>query len=217
MPVDNSVQVGSMTADIPAHLVHLRTEPNFGSLATVRQDTTAPVNPMWLEYDGARLPFTHTSKRAKFRNLQKNPSMALAVVDPENPQSHIAVRGELAAVRDDPTGDFSVRLGKRYGKRYGKATQVAPPDTADRVIRVMRIARCMGAEAGHPQPRMTADAPQHYAVCRSCSPSAISSTSFALNAGRSSGVRLETRPLSTTTSSSTQFAPALTRSVLRLG
>src|SRR4051794_20693965 len=38
-----------------------------------------------------------------------------------------------------------------------------------------------------------------------------------LNAGRSSGLRLDTSPLSTTTSRSTQFAPALTRSVLRVG
>src|SRR5690625_5517064 len=55
------------------------------------------------------------------------------------------------------------------------------------------------------------------AVCRSCSPSAISSTSLSQNAGRSLGTRLLTRPLSTTTSSSTQVAPALDRSVFRLG
>ncbi|SDS78519.1 hypothetical protein SAMN04515669_1918 [Jiangella sp. DSM 45060] len=48
-------------------------------------------------------------------------------------------------------------------------------------------------------------------------PSANSSSIFAQNAGRSSGLRLVTRPLSVTTSSSTQVAPALRRSVRRLG
>jgi PPOX class probable F420-dependent enzyme len=129
-----------MTAEIPAHLLHLLADPNFGSLATVRPDHTAQVNPMWFEFDGQNLLFTHTTKRAKFRNLQKNPSMALSVFDPQHPQSYIEVRGELSEVREDPTGSFYVRLGKRYGN----ATQEAPPDKADRVILVMRITKVHG-------------------------------------------------------------------------
>src|SRR5690606_6461591 len=50
-----------------------------------------------------------------------------------------------------------------------------------------------------------------------CRPSAISSTSLEQNAGRSSGVRLVTRPWSTTTSRSTQRAPAFCRSRWMLG
>jgi len=53
--------------------------------------------------------------------------------------------------------------------------------------------------------------------CTGCLPSANSSTIFAQKAGRSSGLRLETRPWSVTTSWSTTFAPALRRSVRRLG
>jgi hypothetical protein len=49
-----------------------------------------------------------------------------------------------------------------------------------------------------------------------CLPSRTSSTSLALKAGRSFGVRLVTRPWSTTTSRSSQCAPALIRSVLML-
>ena len=129
-----------MTAEIPAHLEHLLTEPNFGSLATVRPDGTAQVNPMWFEFDGENLLFTHTNKRAKFRNLQKNPSMAFSIFDPENPLSYIELRGELVEVRPDPTGSFYVHLGKRYGN----ATQEAPPDSPDRVILVMKIDKAIG-------------------------------------------------------------------------
>src|SRR5262245_54866789 len=48
-------------------------------------------------------------------------------------------------------------------------------------------------------------------------PSPISSMILRLKAGRSSGLRLVTRPLSTTTSSSTQRPPALRTSVLMAG
>src|SRR5207248_4688982 len=56
-----------------------------------------------------------------------------------------------------------------------------------------------------------------FSACSSCRPSQNSSTIFSLNAGRSSGFRLVTRPWSTTTSLSTHSPPALRMSVLRLG
>src|SRR6185437_2462222 len=52
---------------------------------------------------------------------------------------------------------------------------------------------------------------------RWCTPSRISSTILRLNAGMSSGLRLVTRPWSTTTSSFTQVPPALRMSVWSVG
>ena len=129
-----------MTAEIPARLLHLLTEPNFGTLATVRPDNTAQANPMWFEFDGERLRFTHTSKRAKFRNLQLNPSMALSIFDPADPLSYIELRGWLEEVIPDPSGAFYVTLGRRYGN----PEQQPPPDSPDRVILVMRIEKAIG-------------------------------------------------------------------------
>jgi PPOX class probable F420-dependent enzyme len=122
-----------MTDLIPPEYVHLLEEPNIGCLGTIRPDNTVQVNPMWFEYDGEFIRFTHTTKRAKYRNLQQNPSMSIAVVDPENPMHYLEVRGRLVEVIPDPQGLFYIRLGKRYGN----AEQEAPPDKADRVILVM--------------------------------------------------------------------------------
>src|SRR6266536_3880631 len=65
-------------------------------------------------------------------------------------------------------------------------------------------------------PRGQARAPV-LAAWAAWAPSANSSTILAQKAGRSAGLRLETMPTSVTHSSSTQFAPALRRSVFRLG
>lgn len=124
-----------MSDVIPAYLVPLLDEANYGFLGTIRPDDTVQVNPMWFLYDGQTLRFTHTTKRGKFRNLQRNPSMSLAVLDPSNPFHYLEVRGTLIEVIPDPTGAFYVVLGKRYGN----AEQEAPPDSADRVILVMSI------------------------------------------------------------------------------
>ena len=125
---------------IPADYRHLLENPNYGHLGTVRPDDTVQVNPMWFEYDGEHVRFTHTNKRGKFRNLQRNPSMSLMVIDPENPQSYLELRGRLVETIDDPAGEFYVRLGRRYGN----PDQQPPPDKADRVILVMSVEKANG-------------------------------------------------------------------------
>ena len=124
-----------MSPDIPADYLPLLVAPNYGHLGTIRPDDTVQVNPMWFEFDGERLRFTHTTKRAKYRNLQRNPSMSLSVIDPGDPFRYLEVRGSLVDVVPDPDGEFYVRLGKRYGN----AEQQAPADSPDRVILVMSI------------------------------------------------------------------------------
>jgi PPOX class probable F420-dependent enzyme len=124
-----------MTATIPADLSDLLQRPLFASLGTIRPDDTVQVSPMWFDYDGEQLRFTHTTKRAKFRNLQRNPSMSLMVFDPDAPMRYLELRGSLVAAEPDPSGAFYVHLGQRYGN----PDQQPPPDSADRVVLVMSI------------------------------------------------------------------------------
>jgi PPOX class probable F420-dependent enzyme len=124
-----------MTNIVPEEYERLLTEPFYGSLGTIRPDNTVQVSPMWFLYDGDTIRFTHTTKRAKYRNLMANPSMSLAVFDPKNEYRYIEVRGKLSEVIPDPTGSFYVTLGKRYGN----AEQQPPADSADRVILVMSV------------------------------------------------------------------------------
>lgn len=127
-------------ATIPPDLADLLERPIFGSLGTVRPDNTVQVNPMWFEFDGQHVRFTHTTYRAKYRNLQRNPSMCLLLTDPDEPQRYLEVRGALAEVIPDPEGAFFVRLGQRYGD----PATLPPPDSKDRVILVMDIRQARG-------------------------------------------------------------------------
>jgi PPOX class probable F420-dependent enzyme len=129
-----------MSAPIPDDLRDLVDRPLFAALGTVRPDNTVQVNPMWFDFDGERLRFTHTTYRAKYRNLQANPSMSLLVIDPDDPQRYVELRGALDKIEPDPEGDFYVHLGRRYGD----ADQAPPPDAADRVVLFMRIDKVAG-------------------------------------------------------------------------
>jgi PPOX class probable F420-dependent enzyme len=129
-----------MTTVIPDDLIDLVEQPYFGSLGTIRPDDTVQVNPMWFEFDGEHLRFTHTTKRAKFRNLRHNPAMSLCVMDPADALRFVEIRGRLVEAIPDPEGSFYVRLGQRYGN----PDQQPPPDRADRVILVMSVERVIG-------------------------------------------------------------------------
>ena len=126
-----------MTTDvIPAEYADLLEKPIYATLGTIRPDDTVQVNPMWFEFDGEHIRFTHTTKRAKYRNLQHNPSMSLCLVDPEDPQRYLELRGRLVEAIPEPSGEFYSHLSQRYGKGPH-----VPPDAADRVILVMSIER----------------------------------------------------------------------------
>jgi PPOX class probable F420-dependent enzyme len=114
-------------ADIPPEYRDLVERPIFASLGTVRPDGTVQVNPMWFGFDGEHLRFSHTTKRAKFRNLQANPSMSLLIVDPDQPERYLELRGKLVEL----------------GRRYGNPDQQPPADKADRVVLVMQIDRAL--------------------------------------------------------------------------
>lgn len=122
---------------IPADYRRLLELPLYGHLGTIRPDDTAQVTPMWFEFDGEHLRFTHTIKRQKYRNLRHNPSMALSIIDPDDPFRYLEVGGKLVAIEPDPEGAFYVRLQNRYGN----PSQTPPRDKADRVVLVMSIER----------------------------------------------------------------------------
>lgn len=123
------------TTAIPEDYRHLLEEPNYGVLATIRPDDTVQANPMWFELVGDTIRFTHTSTRGKYRNLQHNPSMSLAVIDPADPLTYIEVRGRLIEVLPDPESVYFQHLAERYGHpEFG-----VPADTAHRVVLVMSI------------------------------------------------------------------------------
>jgi PPOX class probable F420-dependent enzyme len=119
---------------IPDGYESLLERPLYGHLATTRPDGRAQVNPMWFDWDGEKLFFTHTTKRQKYRNITANPNVAMSISDPDNPYRYLEVRGVVEEIVPDPTGKFYLHLNDRYSGPLTEAGQ----DKADRVILVVR-------------------------------------------------------------------------------
>ena len=113
--------------------VDLLHRPIICDLATLRPDGSIQLNPMWFDFVAPTLRFSHTSRRAKFRNLQQNPAMTVLIVDPANEQRYLEITGRLDEWVPDPGGAFHRELAQRYGEDHA----VNVPDAEHRVRLVM--------------------------------------------------------------------------------
>ncbi len=83
-------------------------------VATVGPHGEPQNNPVWFDWDGEHVKFSQTKTRQKYRNLQRNPRLALSVVDLENPYRYLEIRGEVARIEEDPNLDFINSMAKKY-------------------------------------------------------------------------------------------------------
>ncbi len=125
----------------PASHLDLLERPLFAHFATVASDGSPRVNPMWFLWDAeaGRLKLTHTSARHNFRNLKREPRVALSITDPDDQYRYLQLRGVLEDVEEDPTGAFYQTLQQRY---RGYTTEVK-----DRDVRVVLHIRLTGFKA----------------------------------------------------------------------
>jgi PPOX class probable F420-dependent enzyme len=83
-------------------------------VATVGPRGEPQVNPVWFGWDGIHLRFSQTTTRQKYKNVQREPRIALSIVDPANPYRYLEIRGKVVAVELDPEFAFIDSMAKKY-------------------------------------------------------------------------------------------------------
>ena len=109
----------------PASHLDLLERPLFAHFATVASDGSPRVNPMWFlwDNDAGVLKMTHTNQRHNFRNLQKNPRVALSITDPEDQYRYLQVRGEIEKARRSGGPKPAARVLDRLERKYAKSAK----------------------------------------------------------------------------------------------
>ena len=77
-------------------------------------DGTPQVTPVWVDYDGTHIRFNTAKGRVKDRNLRRNPAVALAIADPDNPYRYLQVRGRVADSNESGADAHIDSLAKKY-------------------------------------------------------------------------------------------------------
>jgi PPOX class probable F420-dependent enzyme len=99
---------------IPETFKDLFRKKAFASLATVNADGTPQVTPVWVDYDGTHIRFNTAKGRVKERNLRRNPAVAVAVIDPDNPYRYLQVKGRIAEATETGADQHIDALAKKY-------------------------------------------------------------------------------------------------------
>lgn len=103
-----------MAAAIPKTHSDLFDKKAFASLATINADGSPQVTPVWIDWDGANLLVNTAQGRVKDRNLRRNPEVALAILDPDNPYRYLAVQGRVTKVTTDGADAHIDKMAKKY-------------------------------------------------------------------------------------------------------
>ena len=86
-------------------------------VATIGPQGEPQTNPVWFGWDGEHLLFSQTTGRQKYFNLQRDPRIALSIVDPKNPFRYLEIRGVVTEIRDDVGNAFINSMAKKYAGR----------------------------------------------------------------------------------------------------
>jgi len=87
--------------------------PYVGVVTTLREDGSPHATVVWVDRDDGAVSFNTARGRAKERHLNRDPRVAITVVDPQNSYQWVSVSGTAELTEDgaDPQID---RLAKKY-------------------------------------------------------------------------------------------------------
>ena len=91
------------------------TGPNFGYLATIMEDGSPQVSPVWVDLEGDKILFNTSKGRVKEQNLRRDPRVAISIADKENQYDKVDIRGRVVNwVEGEEALSHIDKLAKKY-------------------------------------------------------------------------------------------------------
>ena len=100
---------------IPEKFLPVLTEKKaFANLGTIMADGSPQVTPVWFFFKDGKFIVNTARGRTKDRNMKKNKQVALSITDPDNPYSHISLRGKIVKETEEGAVANIDALAKKY-------------------------------------------------------------------------------------------------------
>lgn len=113
---------------IPEKYLDLFNKKAFANLGTLMPDGRPQVTPVWIDYDGEHVIFNSAKGRQKDRNVRREPRVALAIMDPDNPYRYLEIRGRVVEITEQGAAAHIDKMAKKYIGRdkypWGKPGEV---------------------------------------------------------------------------------------------
>jgi PPOX class probable F420-dependent enzyme len=99
---------------IPEKYLDLFEKKAFCFLATLMPDGSPQVTPVWFDFDGTHVIVNSARGRVKDENMRRDPRVAVAIHDPDDPYRYLQIRGEVVEITEEGANDVIDQLAHKY-------------------------------------------------------------------------------------------------------
>jgi PPOX class probable F420-dependent enzyme len=75
----------------------------YAHLATIMPDGSPQNTPVWFDYTDGKIRVNSARGRTKVKNMKEGAKVALSIMDPDDPDRYVQLRGTVTRVTDDAT------------------------------------------------------------------------------------------------------------------
>jgi PPOX class probable F420-dependent enzyme len=101
-------------AQIPEDAHYLFEGVHFAHVATVNEDGSPQVTPVWVDHEGDTVLINTARGRVKDRNLRRDPRVSISIIDAEKPYQPLTVKGRAVELTEEGADEHIDKLAKRY-------------------------------------------------------------------------------------------------------
>jgi PPOX class probable F420-dependent enzyme len=100
---------------LPSEARKIFEDKNFAFISTINKDGSPQVTPVWVDTDGKNIYVNIATSRQKFRNVQRDPRVAIAIVDQANPYKAVMVKGKVTSIEKGKVAEDHIdKMAKKY-------------------------------------------------------------------------------------------------------
>jgi PPOX class probable F420-dependent enzyme len=100
--------------DLPEELVELLRKPSFCFITTLMPDGSPQISETWVDTDGKHIIINTVEGFQKVLNVARDPRVAVAIADADNPSRYFAVRGRVLGVTAEGGTEHIEKLAHKY-------------------------------------------------------------------------------------------------------
>ena len=100
--------------DLPPDLLELLHQRSICFIATTMPDGSPQLTQTWVDTDGENIVINTVEGFQKAKNVERDPRVAVSILDPSNPFRYFSVRGRVVDMTTDGGVDHIEKLSQRY-------------------------------------------------------------------------------------------------------
>ena len=100
--------------ELSQDVLDLLRRPSTCYIATTMPDGSPQLTQTWVDTDGEHVLVNSVQGFLKVRNVERDPRVAVAVSDPDNPVRYFQVRGRVVDVTTDGGAEHIEELSQKY-------------------------------------------------------------------------------------------------------